>query len=137
MRKLNNASNQKALEYAMYMMIGSYFEKTECISPIYEKSLQLYYTDVKYREQYRMEDAVLLFTKKVLFREVPEKLWKRKVNVQFTREKNGIPAVEFSSYDFTLRVTGSYAGSKRAEFHHSLWIRTKTGWCLKNKSLSA
>ncbi len=50
------ADQQKSFEYAIYMIFGSYFGKTECKSPCKEASMHINYTETPANLLYEMEE---------------------------------------------------------------------------------
>ena len=45
-------NNQNAFNYAVYMMLGSYFKQMEAVSECYVQKLYLYYVENKRERQY-------------------------------------------------------------------------------------
>lgn len=51
--------NQNAFDYAVYMMLGSYFAQAEAVSECYVRKLYLYYVENKRERQYDFEDLAI------------------------------------------------------------------------------
>lgn len=77
---MNTTVKQKALDYIMYMILGSYFTKAVCLSPLREKQLLLCYKDLKPADQLDLEEKCIRYVEK--FRKVvPEEFWEQTVRV--------------------------------------------------------
>ena len=64
----NTMSEQFQLEYAVYMMIGSYFKKVNCLSKRIETKLFLHYQDLGFGKQEKLENKVIAFIEGYLLR---------------------------------------------------------------------
>jgi len=87
MVKMNFTNNQAAFEYAMYMMLGSYFRKASCKNKLMEKKLYVQYLEQKEKKQIELEDICLRFIHKELLSHLPETFWERDVEVRFRPTK--------------------------------------------------
>lgn len=58
-------NNQNAFNYAVYMMLGSYFKQMEAVSECYVQKLYLYYVENKRERQYSFEDIAIRFVERV------------------------------------------------------------------------
>ena len=101
--------NQNAFNYAVYMMIGSYFREMEAISECYIQKLYLYYVENKKDRQYDFEDLAIDFAERVLRAELPAEIWQERVTVSFfvKGDKN---YVAFQGARYTLVVENNYRG---------------------------
>ena len=101
--------NQNAFNYAVYMMIGSYFREMEAISECYIQKLYLYYVENKKDRQYEFEDLAIDFAERVLRAELPAEIWQERVTVSFfvKGDKN---YVAFQGARYTLVVENNYRG---------------------------
>ena len=61
MLKMNFTNNQTAFEYVMYMMLGSYFNKTNCKNYLLKKKMRLMYWEQKEKSQIEMEKICIRF----------------------------------------------------------------------------
>lgn len=77
---------QKAMDYIVYMIVGSYFNQTKCSSPIMEKRMFLYYKDISINTQYTLEESCINYVEKKLMKELPSNIWNEPVKV--TIKKN-------------------------------------------------
>lgn len=103
--------NQNAFDYAVYMMLGSYFAQAEAVSECYVRKLYLYYVENKRERQYDLEDLAIDYAEDVLMKQLPAELWKERVTVSFT--KNGDRNyVIFEGARYTLVVENSYRGGR-------------------------
>ena len=57
-------NNQNAFNYAVYMMLGSYFKQMEAVSECYVQKLYLYYVENKRERQYSFEDIAIRFVER-------------------------------------------------------------------------
>lgn len=48
--------NLRAAAYCMYMMVGSFFHHTRCVTPILEENCHLYYKEMRTDDQYALEE---------------------------------------------------------------------------------
>ena len=76
-------NNQNAFNYAVYMMLGSYFKQMEAVSECYVQKLYLYYVENKREHQYSFEDIAIRFVERVLQKQLPEEIWQERVLVSF------------------------------------------------------
>lgn len=76
-------NNQNAFNYAVYMMLGSYFKQMEAVSECYVQKLYLYYVENKRERQYSFEDIAIRFAERVLQKQLPEEIWQERVQVSF------------------------------------------------------
>lgn len=124
MVKMNFTNNQAAFEYAMYMMLGSYFRKASCKNKLMEKKLYVQYLEQKEKKQIELEDICLRFIHKELLSHLPETFWERDVEVRFRPTKlKGLQEVQFKSPDYILRVSGIYQGKYDTNIHYEIWHR--------------
>ena len=125
MVKMNFTDNQTAFEYAIYMIVGSYFKKTSCISPLQERSMRLQYCEQKLENQYRMEDVCIRYVEQELLSKLPESFWNREMQVHFVKEcSEGISEIRFTSDNCILRIRGFYQG-KHTELFHSVLVKNR------------
>ena len=110
---INNkfAGNQNAFNYAVYMMIGSYFRDMEAISECYIQKLYLYYVENKKERQYDFEDLAIDFAERVLQAELPAEIWKERVTVSFF-VKDDKNYVVFQGARYTLVVENNSRGGR-------------------------
>ena len=111
MNTTTNKNNQNAFNYAMYMMLGSYFKQMSAASDYYIKKMYLYYIELGKEKQYRLEDIVIDFAEKVLQCELPEEIWREQVKI-FFREENDCICVAFVGDRYTLIVESNYRGKR-------------------------
>ena len=72
-------NNQNAFNYAVYMMLGSYFKQMEAVSECYVQKLYLYYVENKRERQYSFEDIAIRFVERVLQKQLSEEIWQERV----------------------------------------------------------
>ena len=98
-------NNQNAFNYAVYMMLGSYFKQMEAVSECYVQKLYLYYVENKRERQYSFEDIAIRFVERVLQKQLPEVL------VSFFA-RDGRNYVAFQGARYTLVVQNDYRGAR-------------------------
>ena len=77
---------QKAMDYIIYMMVGSYFTGTVCRSHMTEKRLFLFYKDISINTQYNLEEKCISYVENKLIQELPADIWKERVTVSMRPE---------------------------------------------------
>jgi len=122
MMKMNLTDNQKALEYAAYMIIGSYFKKTKCISSVTEKKMRIQYVEQKLDNQYQMEDLCIRYAEKELVRELPKNVWNCEMKARLVICEDGRTEIQFISPKYVLVVVANYNG-KKSQLSHTLLVR--------------
>lgn len=107
--------NQAAMEYAMYMISSSYFEKVICPkSKMYEKTLFLYYKEEKNQTQYLMEDLCIKYMDEFVKKTLPDKIWKQCVEVHLVKDdKVKITNIIFVGKYFTLKLIPQIRGGQK------------------------
>lgn len=110
---------QKAFNYAMYMMLGSYFRGATVTSQCFLKTMYLYYAEMGNEKQYAMEDIVIKFTEKILQKELPEDIWEGEVEIVFRQDKQNT-YVAFVGDKYTLIVENNYKG-KKTKLKYRVW----------------
>ena len=108
---MNNMAKQKALNYVMYMILGSYFTKAVCKSPIREKQLLLYYKDLKPNDQVDMENLCIRYIEKFK-KAVPEEFWNQEMEVHFEGRLANV--IRLQSDKNIVYVRTEYNGKKSA-----------------------
>ena len=104
-------NNQNAFNYAVYMMLGSYFKQMEAVSECYVQKLYLYYVENKRERQYSFEDIAIRFVERVLQKQLPEEIWQERVLVSFFA-RDGRNYVAFQGARYTLVVQNDYRGAR-------------------------
>ena len=126
MVKMNFTNNQTAFEYAMYMMLGSYFNKTTCRNYLLEKKMRFLYWEQKEKKQIEMEKTCIRFVEKELIPQLPESIWKQNVAVSFLPTKfQGYQDIQFCGDDFILRVRAIYRGKFDTVIEHKICYKEK------------
>jgi len=122
MVKMNFTSNQTAFAYSIYMMLGSYFDKTKCLTPLQEKKMRVQYLEQKLTSQYQMEETCIRLIEKELLPKLPKEIWNNQMEVYLI----GIPGtgrteVQFHCPEYILRVVGSYGGKRNSKLIYEVW----------------
>lgn len=101
-------TKQKALDYCMYMILSSYFEKTVLKSPIQEKNLLLHYKDLKSQDQIDLEDKCIKYLQKVE-KKIPEEVWEQTMEVHLIgRAGKASTNLRFVSEPYIIEVRTQY-----------------------------
>ncbi len=125
MEKEKSNDSQSAFEYAIYVIVGSYFEKTSCISPLLEKTLKIKFLDQKQDKQASLEENCIGFVEKKLLKVLPADLWKGVAEVKLgVKNEEQRPEVRFTTDKYMLRVFGVYKG-KGTELDYKLLTKKK------------
>lgn len=119
--KMKLTNSQIAFEYAIYMMVGSYFKSARCKSRLLEQSMKLQYLEQKERVQLQMEDTVISFVEKKMVPLLPQDLWGEDVKVIFEpSEDKELNHVLFVGKKSVLEVHCIYQGT-RSKIQYSFW----------------
>ena len=122
MIKMHFTDKQTAFEYAMYMMLGSYFNKTKCSNYLLEKKMRFHYWEQREKDQFELEKICLQWIEKELVPNLPEEVWNQDVEVRFFPSGDkGIRDIQFHGPRFSLRVKGIYKGKFNSIMVHQLW----------------
>ena len=124
MMKMNFTDNQVAFDYAVYMIVGSYFSKAKCTNPLLERGMRLQYCEQKLNDQYHMEDICIRYVEKELLKILPSRFWENEMQVRILPQSVGGSEIQFLGPDFILRVRGSYSG-KKSRIFHELWMKER------------
>ena len=120
MVKEKTNDSQSAFEYAIYVIVGSYFNGTVCNSPFLEKTLKVKFLDQKQDKQASLEENCIGYVEKKLLKVLPEDLWEGRATVQLgLKNEEQMPEVRFTTDKYMLRVFGVYKG-KGTEFDYKL-----------------
>lgn len=124
MVKMNFTNNQTAFKYVIYMMLGSYFNKTNCKNYLLEKKMRLMYWEQKEKRQIEMERICIRFVENELLPELPKYIWSQYVEVKFSPTKfKGYQDIEFRGENFLLRVRAIYRGKFDTVIEHEIWYK--------------
>lgn len=103
----------KALAYAIFMVVGSYFKKAVPVSDIKEKRLRLYYSEQKRDNQIKMEEQCIKYFENFINDELTEDMLNDMVEVKFIDMSNRDSIkVIFKGFDWRLSINGIYTGNK-------------------------
>ena len=122
MVKMNFTDKQTAFEYAMYMMLGSYFDKATCKNKWQEKKMFFQYQEQKEKQQYMMEDICIRYIENELVPNLPKKFWQQEVTVKFRPTSlDGVHDIQFHGKEYVLRVGGVYRGKRNTNMQYEVW----------------
>ena len=125
MMKMNFTNDQAALEYATYMIVGSYFKKVICQrAKLQEQKLFLCYQEQKREVQYHLEEQCIAYAEKVLLNIFPKEMWEQEVVVHFKRLPNEKNAICFEGKRCILILYVERKGIKKMEFQNRLINKT-------------
>ena len=84
-----NLSKRKALDYCLYMLLASYFDKAVCKNKTLENKLYLYYTELSADKQVDMEKRCLKALKKSALAKMPNNYFHQKVEISLVTKAGG------------------------------------------------
>ncbi len=103
--KVNNSND--AIAYAIYMIVGSYFKKTVCLSTIKERQLKVVYCETKRDTQIKMEERCINYVDTRIVGVIPDEVFGDMIEVKFVpNTKENRLEVVFYGFDWKLRVWG-------------------------------
>lgn len=121
--KMKLTDNQTAFEYAVYMIVGSYFQSAGCKSVLQEQRMRIQYWEQKLDTQYRMEDCCIRYVERQLLEQVPKDCWEQKVKVTFcTDSETGESEIRFEGDRYVLSIFGQW-DRRRSELSHLCFKR--------------
>ena len=121
MIKMNFTNTQTAFEYVIYMMLGSYFNRTSCKNILLEKKMRFMYWEQREKSQIEMEKICIRFVEKELLPQLSEHIWSQDVEVKFSPTRfKGYQDIEFHGEDFRLRVRAIYRGKFDTVIEHEI-----------------
>ena len=107
---MSATSLQDLSAYVIYMMLGSYFKKAVCKSPLKEGQLRVSYSSQKRDNQIKAEERCDNYITSKLVPNVPENIFDDMVEVKFSLN-NGIYIVEFTGFDWKIYMWANQEGS--------------------------
>lgn len=109
----SNHDNQRAWDYIMYMMLGSYFKKTNCITPFWEQKLSLNYSAMKKQDQYAAEDKCIKVIEEEVLPNLPEEFVESEVDVKLViDDKTDLTVIQVFNDTYELMVAYKYDEKK-------------------------
>lgn len=121
--KMNLTNNQMALEYAIYMIAGSYFKNVKCLSPNREMKMLLNYKEQSLDNQYRLEEACIRELHKMA-RKLPFSFFNQTVRAQIVK-RDDHNVIVFSDGKTMLVIWGNSKGN-HLDIKWEVWTRKKT-----------
>lgn len=105
----NRIKTQKAMDYIVYMIVGSYFDGMECMNKKVEKKLFLFYKDIRTKRQYAMEEKCIRYVEHYIMKDVPGAIWNENVKVYLKQDEALLATtVCFKGKDFVLKVASDF-----------------------------
>lgn len=105
----SNHDNQRAWDYIMYMMLGSYFKKTNCLTPFWEQKLSLNYSAMKKQDQYAAEDKCIKVIENEILDNLPEEFLESCVDIKLVIDDNtDLTVVHVYTDKYDLKVAYKY-----------------------------
>lgn len=122
MVKMNFTDSQTAFEYAMYAMLGSYYDKAVCKNKLMEKKMYVQFLEQKERNQVQMEEICIRFIEKKLMPQLPKEFWNQQVEVRFSHANEaGVRDIQFHSPEYVLCIGGLYQGKGNTQIQYEVW----------------
>ena len=116
-----NVDRQESFEYAIYMIFGSFFGKTVCLSPYRESTMRINYTETPAALQYEMEEICEKEAERLLRGRV-NTLAKEAAEVSFIQTSGKFTEIRFTSKSFIIRLIGRYR-KEGSEIRAELWSK--------------
>lgn len=117
---VNTKDSQMAFDYAVYMMVTSYFKKATCNTKWQEKKLLLNYREQKRDFQYAVEDIAIKFARRVLRKNVDRSIWKQEVEVSLIgHESSPQTRIRIVGKGFTLELLTEYHSRKNLKIKYT------------------
>ena len=122
MRMISVSKNQENINYAIYMIGGSYFKKASCSNTRLETRLRVQYMEQKQEKQAALEEkCIKYFEEKLLKNKALDDVWKQSVDCEFTAH-----GIRFLGTEYALCVTAEAKGKEVKFFcqlfKKNLWI---------------
>jgi len=108
MNSISITKSQENLNYAIYMIGGSYFEKVSCRNTRLETRLRVQYMEQKQEKQAALEEeCIKYFEEKLLKNKALDTVWKQSVDCEFTAH-----GIRFLGDVYALCVTAEAKGKE-------------------------
>lgn len=119
-------SSSELTAYIIYMIMGSYFKKTVCMSGIKERQLKVVYCETKRNIQMNMEEKCINYVDNKVVLELPEGIFDEIVEFHFVpnTKDHKLEAV-FLGSDWKLRMWGGMV-DKNLRFDYKFISNNKT-----------
>lgn len=112
MVKMKFTDNQRALEYALYMMAASRFDRTVCRTGLTEKNMLVQYKEQKRGDQYRLEEICEEYLTKRA-ESLPKAVFHQSMDAYLVRKDQGGPTeIIFRNDRFVVKFLCRYAKNK-------------------------
>ena len=120
---LNTRDEQMALDYTIYMMVGSFFKKARPDSKARERILRMRYQLLSENKQYYLEEESERYFENKILPGLPADFLAGTATVRHVRSDDGkYTAVVFARGGRQLWITSLYGGKyRRPRFRH--WVR--------------
>lgn len=123
MQKMSFTNNETALGYAIYMIVGSYFNSAKAVNRTIEKKMYVQYHEQKLNDQYKMEEACEKYVIRNLIPAMPAEFWKQDVDVRFICEADGkVSGVWFVTPENVIAFHPGPDGRKTS-ITHKVWSK--------------
>ena len=108
MNSISVTKNQENLNYAIYMIGGSYFKKASCSNTRLETRLRVQYMEQKQEKQATLEEeCIKYFEEKLLKNKALNDVWKQSVDCEFTAH-----GIRFIGPEYALCVIAEDKGKE-------------------------
>ena len=112
--KINFKNNNEAFAYAIYMMVGSYYNDCSCKNERIEDKYYLSYCEAGAKLQYQLEEQAERYAKKKIFdryKKLDKEYLLENVSVEFKLYKSGIK-VSFVGRNYKLCMLCKVKGQR-------------------------
>lgn len=104
--KVSNSND--AIAYAIYMIVGSYFKKAVCLSPLKERQLKVVYCETKKDTQVKIEERCINYVDSRIVGVIPDDIFDDMVEVHFVpNKKEERLDVLFEGFNWKMAVWGT------------------------------
>ena len=127
---LDTDDKQMAMDYTIYMMMGSFFDRTQAASPSREKILRMRYLLLGQKKQVELEEMCERYFEEKILPGLPKEFLEGTALVsRVTSRENGSTAVVFTRGSRQLWVASLYGG----RFRQPVFTHWTTGFQEKGR----
>lgn len=109
---MNFTDDQRAFEYALYMIASSWFDRSVCLSKMTEANMLLQYREQRLNTQYRMEEICIRYMEG-LENKLPVDFFRQKMEVRLRHSaSSGMTEILFSNERSSIAFRGIYLGNR-------------------------
>lgn len=99
---------QMAFDYAMYMIVASYYKSAKCCTCLQEDKMYIRYQELKAQQQYEMEEQCIAFVEKNLTHIMSPEIWNEVVKVKLIGNSLSDDSCDVPLYGLFLDRVGRF-----------------------------